>query len=246
MKQISKALPAFVFAAIFAGIFAGSTALAYPGDTDTAGLMGMNSTDTASSSMYGDSWSMMGNHTGKMGAITGMTNDAEGNPAWLLAGHWKLDSGSNDTTTTVGSSGNISDFSAMFYMVMLNGSAQHSHDLSNFTQTEESTFNSTANATTYVGTSTITMRDGPVSDVGTRITMSGSVLTIELDPTMIDDHFGGSPIYGIEVSRDMMDKHKGMMSETMTQGTGNTTGMMNDMWQDNSTDTSSTMDGTWK
>jgi hypothetical protein len=90
------------------------------------------------------------------------------------------------------------------------------------------------------------VREGPVNDVGTRITVSDSVLKIELDPTMIDDHFGGSPIYGIEVSKDMMDKHNGMMSETMTQSTGNTTGMMNDMWQDNSTNTSSTTDEIWK
>jgi hypothetical protein len=44
----------------------------------------------------------------------------------------------------------------------------------------------------------------------------------------------------------MMDKHKGMMSDTMTQSTGNMTGMMNDMWQDNSTSTSSTTDEIWK
>jgi hypothetical protein len=90
------------------------------------------------------------------------------------------------------------------------------------------------------------MREGPVSDVGTRITMSDSVLKVELDPTMIDDHFGGSPIYGIEVSHDMIGKHKGMMSDTMIQETGNMTGMMKDMWQDNSTGTSSTMDEIWK
>jgi hypothetical protein len=228
-----------------AGIFAGTGALAYPGDTGTAGLMDLNSTDTASSSAYRDSWTMMGNQTGKMGMITGITNDAEGNPAWVLAGHWKLDT-SNSTTTGDSSNGNITDFSAMIYMVMLNGSAQHTHDLSNFTETEESTFNSTANSTTYVGTSTITMREGPVSDVGTRITMSDSVLKVELDPTMIDDHFGGSPIYGIEVSHDMIGKHKGMMSDTMIQETGNMTGMMKDMWQDNSTGTSSTMDEIWK
>ena len=143
-------------------------------------------------------------------------------------------------------SGNITDFSATIHMVMLNGSAMHSHDLSNFTQTEESTFNSTANSTTYVGSATITMREGPVSDVGTTITVSGSVLKVELDPLMIDDHFGGSPIYGIEMTHEMMDKHKGMMSGTMTQESGNSTGMMHDLWQDNSTDTSGAMDEIWK
>jgi hypothetical protein len=244
MRHLSNALPTIVFSAILAGISAGTTALAYPGGTGTAGLMDQNSTDTASS-MYRDSW-MMGNHTGKMGMITGITNDAEGNPAWLLAGHWKLDSDSNGTATGDTGSGNVSDFSATIHMVMLNGSAPHSHEISNFTQTEESTFNTTANSTTYVGTSTITMREGPVSDVGTRITMSDSVLKVELDPTMIDDHFGGSPIYGIEASYEMMGKHNGMMSDTMTQDTGNMTGMMNDMWHDNGTGTSSTMDEIWK
>ena len=65
MIHLSTALPAIVFTAILGGIFAGTAALAYPGSTDTAGLMDMNSTDTASST-YGDRW-MMGNHTGKMG-----------------------------------------------------------------------------------------------------------------------------------------------------------------------------------
>jgi hypothetical protein len=190
---------------------------------------------------------MMEGHDGKMGMITGISDDAEGNDAWLLGGHWKLSFASNSTVTGNNSaSGNVTDFSATIHMVMLNGSAMHMHELSNFTQTEEASFNSTANSTTYVGTSTITMREGPVSDVGTRITVSDTVLRIELDPTMIEDHFGGAPIYGIAISNDMMDEHKGMMSDTMTQDTGNSTGMMHDLWQENSTDTSETMDELWK
>lgn len=243
MRHLFTALSAIAFAAIFAGISAGTAAAAYPGDTGTAGLMDMNSTGTAS--MDREGWAMMGNHSGKMGMITGITNDAEGNPAWLLAGHWMMGDASNSTSMTGDTtSSNISDFSAMFHMVMLNGSAEHTHELSNFTETEEASMNVTSNATTYVGTSTITMREGPVSDVGTTITVSGPVVKIELDPMMIDDHFGGAPIYGMEITPDMMGKHKGMMTGTMTQEMGNMTGSMHDSWKDNSTSTA--MDEIWK
>jgi hypothetical protein len=246
MRQFSKTLSAIVFTATFAGISAGTAALAYPGDAESKGILDLNGTGTASSMDQGN-WTKMEDRNSTMGMITGISNDADGNPAWLLAGHWKVSYDSN--STAIGSetaSGNVSDFNSMIHMVMLNGSAMHSHDLSNFTQTEEATFNSTANSTTYIGTVTITMRDGPVNDVGTRLTITDSVLRIDLDGTMINDHFGGSPIYGITVSHDMMDKHKGMMSRTMIQETGNVTSSMNDSWLDNSTSASGIMDENWE
>ena len=247
MVNLSKTLYAMVFSAVFAGISAGTAALAYPSDSGTFGMMDLNGTET--SGVDGDMWGMMnGNHSGNMGMITGTSNDAEGNPAWLLAGHWKIGYASN--TSAIGNEtadGNVTEFDATIHMVMFNGSAMHEHELSNFTQTEEATFNSTANATTYVGSSTITMREGPVSDVGTLITVSDTVVRIELDPMSVDNHFGDSPIYGIVVTPEMMDKHKGMMPETMTQETGNMTGTMHDRWQDdNSTGTSGLMDEIWE
>lgn len=246
MVNLSKTLYSMVFSAVFAGMSAGTLALAYPSDSGMMGMMDTNGTET--SALGGDMWGMMdGNHSGSMGMVTGITNDAEGNPAWLLAGHWKVSYASN--SSAIGSestSGNVTDLHASFHMVMLNGSAAHEHELSNFTQTEEATFNSTANATTYIGSSTITMREGPVSDVGTRVTVSDTVVKIELDPMSIDNHFGDSPIYGIVVTPEMMDKHKGMMSDTMTQGAGNMTGTMHDRWEDNSTNTSGIMDEIWE
>ena len=237
MVHLSNTLSAVVLSAILAGIFGGGAAFAYPsGDsgTDTTGLlMDLNNTgtDTASSSMYGeDMWGMMdSNKTGTMGVITGTSNDPEGNPAWLLAGHWKASYASN--STAIGSdetSGNITDFSAIIHMVMFNGSAMHMHEMSNFTQTEDAAFNSTGNSTTYVGTSTITMREGPVSDVGTRITISDTILQLEFDPTMIDNHFGDTPIYGMMVDMEMMmgwmEMHHGdMMGSWMDKGSSNTT-----------------------
>ena len=247
MVNLSKTLYAMVFSAVFAGMSAGTLALAYPSDSGPMGMMGLNGTETAGTDGY--MWGMMdGNHSGSMGAITGITNDAEGNPAWLLAGHWKLSYASN--SSAIGSestSGNVTDLQATFAMVMLNGSAMHEHELSNFTQTEEATFNSTANATTYIGSSTITMREGPVNAVGTSVTVSDKVVKIELDPMSIDNHFGDSPIYGIVITPGMMEKHKGMMSDTMTQEAGNMTGMMHDRWQDdNNTSTSGMMGEIWE
>ena len=277
MMHPSKTLYAMAFSAVLAGISGGAAALAYPGGssnydinnaTSTTGLMGLNGTDTASSSSSSsmmDQWGMMsGNHTGDMGMITGMTSDAQGNPAWLLAGHWKLSTtDSSDNSSALGTNmtegGNLTDFHAVFTMVMLNGSAMHQHELSNFTQTEEATFNSTANSTTYIGTSTVTMRDGPVSDVATQIAVSQNVIKIELDPTAVNNHFGDSAIYGVAVTPDMMMKaggHGWMSNGTMTPGatTGNmTTGTLYDSWQDNNsnsksttTSSNSTMDEMWK
>ena len=49
----------------------------------------------------------------------------------------------------------------------------------------------------YNGTTTVTMRDGPVHDVLVSAkVMEGNVLSIWLDPSRIDNHFGDTPIYG--------------------------------------------------
>jgi hypothetical protein len=49
----------------------------------------------------------------------------------------------------------------------------------------------------FNGTSTITMKDGPVSNVPTSVTdMGNNVVSIYMDPTAVSNHFGDTPIYG--------------------------------------------------
>lgn len=86
-------------------------------------------------------------------------------------------------------------FVASFDMVRTNGSAMHQHQIYNFTLTEISMpENGTA---VFNGTSTITLKDGPVSNVPTSVTdMGNNALSIYLDPAAVNNHFGNTPIYG--------------------------------------------------
>jgi hypothetical protein len=49
----------------------------------------------------------------------------------------------------------------------------------------------------YNGTTTITMKNGPVQNVPISVTaMEGDVISIWIDPSKIENHFGNTPIYG--------------------------------------------------
>lgn len=213
--------------ALFGGIFVlAGPALAYPpSDTSTAS----NATDTMTSSMMGgDKW--WHNDTGKMfGMISSIQNDAGGQPAWLVSGHWMM---ANDTASNATSSTNITDLHAGFHMIMLDGSAAHSHEVYNFTQDGDSV--TSGNVTTVTGTSTFTMREGPVHDVGTEITISqGKVVAILFDPAPIESHFGDTPIYGLAITQEML--HHLMNTTTASTMMGDMSGMMCDKWQGNTT-----------
>jgi hypothetical protein len=80
-------------------------------------------------------------------------------------------------------------------MVMLNGSAMHKHTISNFSLSD---INSQDNTTSYKGTVTITMKEGPVKEVPIEIkVMDNHAIGLSLDATKTDNHFGDTPIYGI-------------------------------------------------
>lgn len=212
--------------ALFGGIFAlAGPALAYPPDTGAAG----NATDTMTSGFMGGDMMAWHNDTGMMfGMISSIQNDASGQPAWLVAGHWMMtnDTGaSNETGST-----NITDLHAGFHMVMLDGSAGHSHEVYNFTQVGDSA--TSGNVTTVTGTSTVTVREGPVHDVGTEITISqGKVVAIWFDPAPLENHFGDTPVYGLAITPEML-RH---MMNTTTASTmmGDMSGM--DKWHGSTT-----------
>jgi hypothetical protein len=143
------------------------------------------------------------------GTISSIQNDASGNPSWILSGYWKASltegesrengnqsfSASNSTSAMDGDMGKNGKFVASFDMVMTNGSALHQHQLDNFTLTEISMPDN--NTAVFNGTSTITMKDGPISNVPTSVTaMGNNAVSIYLDPTVINNHFGDTPIYG--------------------------------------------------
>ena len=66
-------------------------------------------------------------------------------------------------------------------MTKLDGTAEHKHSIYDFTMVGNLTKDSVTNSTTYNGTSTVTMKDGPVTDVSTQITtFDSSAITISL------------------------------------------------------------------
>ena len=153
---------------------------------------------------------MMANH--RWGMISSIQNNEQGQPAWVVAGHWMIEMGSqnstqDDTATsdTTGRINNIAGLNAMLHMVMLNGSAMHDHEISSFTQTGDTTFDSGTNSTTITGTATVTMREGPVPNVPITIEIAqDKVIAITPDPATLENHFGNTPIYGLLVSPEMI------------------------------------------
>lgn len=91
-------------------------------------------------------------------------------------------------------------FNAQFEMVLLNGTATHTHTITNFIASNSSQQNNS----TFIfnGTATASMREGPITEIPTDINIIGNkVISKWLDPSMMDNHYGNTPIYGI-----IMDK----------------------------------------
>ena len=55
----------------------------------------------------------------------------------------------------------------------------------------------------FIGTSTASLKEGPTTDIPTSIRIMGDkVISIWLDPSKVNNHFGNTPIYGT-----IMDEH---------------------------------------
>jgi len=108
------------------------------------------------------------------------------------------------------------DMVSWFYMAMLDGSAMHKHAISNFSLSDIS---SQGNTTSYKGTVTITLKEGPVKEVPIEIkVMNNHVIAFSLDATKTKNHFGDTPIYGIIPARaDVMKMKSHMGNKTMTE-----------------------------
>ena len=153
------------------------------------------------------------------GTIASLQNDENGNPTWIVSGLWKgslsMDNktqgeGENQTSTTANATIATASlpnatFHSKINMVMTNGSAMHDHEIYDFTLADMSM---PSNSTTvYNGTATITMRQGPVPDVPVSIkTMDNNAVSIWVDPTKINNHFGNTPIFGTIVKLLKVEK----------------------------------------
>ncbi|MFL6379368.1 MAG: hypothetical protein ACJ72R_18195, partial [Nitrososphaeraceae archaeon] len=99
------------------------------------------------------------------GTIASLQNDKDGKPAWLVSGIWRgsLTNMTSNTMSSLLKNLPPATFNAVFNMVMLNGSALHKHQISNFILIGMSMPNE--KTVVYNGTATITMKEGQVNDV---------------------------------------------------------------------------------
>jgi hypothetical protein len=125
------------------------------------------------------------------GSITSNTNNGNStDPAWILGGVYKL-SNINSTTSPT--------FNSTFYMIKIDGHANHTHSIYDFKLSGQPTVDSSNNSTLYNGTSTVTMREGPVNNVPTQINILGDhAISITLDGSVTDNHFGSQQIFGTQ------------------------------------------------
>ena len=130
------------------------------------------------------------------GTIASLQNDENGNPIWIVSGLYKASLSMNNKTQDGASTGSLPNATvdSKFNMVMTNGSAKHDHEIYDFTLTDISMPNNST--TVFNGTATITMRQGPVPDVPVSIkAMDNNAVSIWVDPTKIQNHFGNTPIF---------------------------------------------------
>jgi hypothetical protein len=135
-------------------------------------------------------------------------NDENGNPSWIVSGHWKgnlLNNQSQSNNSSI--QGNTSSsplgsiFNTSFKMVKLDGTANHTHTITNFVLSNMSMPNNMTRI--FNGTATASLKEGPVTDIPTSIRIMGDkVISIWLDPSKVNNHFGNTPIYGT-----VMDEH---------------------------------------
>jgi hypothetical protein len=163
------------------------------------------------------------------GTISGIQNDKNGIPTWLLSGAWngaiinmekeeyKANTIPSNSINTNTDDNNLPTavFEANFDMVLLNGSALHNHSIYNFTVTDISKVDDKNYQIN--GTATVTMKDGPVNNVPLSIkAMNNNVISILVDPSKINNlprfisslglsHFGNTPIYGL-IDQDIVIK----------------------------------------
>lgn len=122
------------------------------------------------------------------GSITSIQDDnPDDNTEWILGGVYRMEN-LNSTSPT---------FNSSFYMTQTDGNASHTHAVYDFVLAGEPVSN--GNYTVFSGTSTVTMREGPVTEVPTTITLLGNTtISIMFDPSKTNNHFGNTAIYGTQ------------------------------------------------
>ena len=142
-------------------------------------LAGMVSLTSNASVIYGQIWDS------KAGVFNHTQTDSSGNTTWINSGNWSM----------IGINSSSPSLTAVIEMAIPNGSAGHEHMINDFKLVELPIIE---NQTIYLnGTSTITMRNGPVTSDPTVIALSQEKIDIYFDPEDINNHFENQSISGI-------------------------------------------------
>ena len=121
------------------------------------------------------------------GSLTSLQNDATGKTNWIVSGVLEM-SNINTSSPT---------FDAIFYMMKTDGTQPHKHTVSDFKISGKPIV--TNNSTTFNGTSTVTMKEGPVKDVPISIKFTDeSSVSLWFDASKTKNHFGNTVIYGTQ------------------------------------------------
>jgi hypothetical protein len=141
------------------------------------------------------------------GVISSIQNDESGQPAWIVSGRWTSTLGGNNTVNASQVTANAtspfagSPFDMQIEMVRFDGSAGHTHSITNFVLANVSQPDNMTKV--FNGTSTASLMEGPVTDIPTTIRIIGDkVISIWLDPSKVDNHYGNTPIYGLIMDAD--------------------------------------------
>jgi hypothetical protein len=146
-----------------------------------------------------------GNYT--FGILASIQNNENGDPFWIVSGNWKTNlldianqsqTASQENMTGQGTSAPV--FNTSVRMINFNGTGEHTHSVTNFAL--ESVTMPSNMTTIFNGTSTANFREGPITDIPTTITITNDkVISIWLDPTKINNHYGDTPVYGIALEK---------------------------------------------
>ena len=121
------------------------------------------------------------------GTISSTQNGSDGKPEWKVSGTWKFTNLSSNSPT----------FNASFDMMKLDGSSKHKHTIDATITSADFGRAGKSSVRTYSGTATVSMKEGPVSDVPIVIKLSSDGnMSIMPDRMKTQDHFGNSPIQG--------------------------------------------------
>jgi hypothetical protein len=132
------------------------------------------------------------NATMLRGEIGSIQSAHQGTFSWSTAGEWVMQL---DGPLTGRADPRIASFNATIHMVRLDGNVLHEHKIYNFSQSSVTHLGD--DSTTFNGTMTVTLREGPVENVASYIQILGDSIAIWIDPRAVDNHFGPTPIHGM-------------------------------------------------